>query len=942
LKKKQPYIASKERDRDKNKAFYSFYKKHIHLLAIFFLSTAIYLNTIPNDFNLDDELVSQNHILTSKGIVSLGAIFSQPYYKDAQGYSYDYRPMVLASFAIEHSLFGENPHISHTINVLLYGLMCVLLLACLSALFGNEYKLLSVVACLLFAVHPAHSEVVASLKNRDELLALMFSLMSLRFATKWIDEKKLSALILCFLFFVLGLLSKLSITSFAVLIPIGLVLLRSVSFTSIFVLSLLLVLPLIYLSNIPQLGYRLFFIAMVISTSLIFWLVKNSKIDTQKIKFFLCQVEKSAKDGILDFAVSFDSSRLFQFPNFILPFLLLLSSSVAFISFFSGMVLLMKVAILCLLAFWLVAIWEWKVLALPLIIGFGCLVTKQSGFISVILFDLLLAIFFIVGFMSRGIQRFLFIAFGLALLGMSIYNDFYDRIIVYVIFSLLLFLPVIPQKIRNILLLIGSLIAIVTSVKSISSNLLSLDFFILVVIATLVLRYKKQSLFYLLPLGVSFVLIVFVLFPNYVFPSHPFNPFSTLQNANTILAPSIIETANRPLNFLETPINWSTPWSIKIGTSMDILGRYVKLLFFPYPLSFYYGYSVIKESHILGIYPASILILHLFLAGIAFFYTNKKPIISFGLFVYLISILSFLPLVNSLPGMMADRYLLLPSIGFSILLAYVLLWTNQKTDQIGAIPAVSKVVLSTLLLLFCITTITRNFDWKDRLTLFENDIKHVEESGYAQNLLATHLSLKANQTTDSIKQKQLYEKACVHFQKSIAIYPDFLNSHFDLGRTYLKLDRNEEAIAQFKEAIRLEPSFSEPYINIAVLLDTKGELKEAATYYEKGLKINPNKLEVYANLSYVYYRQNDFASAINANLNAIEIYPSAYQPYINIGKVFYATQQKDSALYYFEKANQLNPNQADIINAIATLFAEKNDPKAKVYLEQLHRLQLTQ
>lgn len=916
--------------------------RHIHLLIIFLVSTAIYLNAIPNDYNLDDELVTQNHVLTSRGISALGEIFSQPYYKDAQGYSYDYRPVVLASFAIEHSIFGKSPQVSHTINVLLYGVLCILLFSCLSLLLGREYLLLSMVASLLFAVHPTHTEVVASIKNRDELLALIGALGSLRFTIQWADKKKATALLLSFLLFVLGLMSKLSITSFAVLIPISLILFRSIAFSSTLALSLVLASPFIYLSNIPQLGFRLVFIIAMMVTSIVFWYLKNNRINIKKIHVFVLQVLESTKDNITDFNVAFDTRKWMKVQNIVFPLFFLLFSTTAFLSYYLGLIIPMRGALILMLFFWLISIWEWKVFTLPFIIVFCLLILSQSGIIAVIVFDLLLVMLFILSILSQSWQRLLFTILGITVLAACIYTNFYNRFFSYIFFSSVLFLPFIPKKIRTALLIFGLSIATITSLQSILNNPTSFDYFILIVISILILQQRKKTLFHLLPISISFVILAFALFPNFSLSRHQIEPFSIIQNANKIAAPSIIEAVNRPLNFLETPVTSMSPIAIKLGTSMTILGSYLKLLFAPFPLAFYYGYSIIKETRILTPLPMLLLAFHLFLSFLGIYLIRKKPLLSWGIFVYLISIVSFLPIANPLPGMMADRYLLIPSIGFSLLIAYFLLWANQKASEIRAISTPSKLAISAILILFSIVTVARNFDWKDRLTLFENDIKHIEKSGYAQNLLGIHLALKANQSTDTIAQKRLLKKACEHFQKSIAIYPDFLNSHFDLGRTLVKLNLNDDAITEFKEAIRLQPDFSEPYINIGILLDTKGQVKEAAEYYEKGLNLNPNKLEVYANLSYAYFRLHDFKSAIYTSHKAIEIFPTAFQPYVNLGKIFYTNQQKDSALFYFEKANQVNPNQADIISALVALYAEKNDPKTQIYAEQLQRLQPAQ
>ncbi len=916
--------------------------RHLHLFIIFLVSTAIYLNAIPNDYNLDDELVTQNHVFTSKGISALGDIFTQPYYKDAQGYSYEYRPVVLASFALEHSIFEENPHISHAINVLLYGLLCMLLFSCLNALLGIEFRTLSFVACLLFAVHPTHTEVVASIKNRDELLALLGALGSMLFALKWIDKKKTTALLLSFSLFTLGLLSKLSITSFAVLIPLSIILFRSVSLTKVLVLSLALASPFIYLSNISELVSRLVFIIAIVGVSPLFWLIKNSHLNIHKLNQFLYALPSKIKANFADFDTTFDTKRCKKVQHHIFLFPFLITLCIVFLSYFLGAVILLKLALISMLIFWLISIWEWKVLMLPFIIGIGFLLVPQSGLLAVIFFDLLLVMLFLLSFLSQGSQRIFFALLGLVVLAASIYTNFYNRFIIYIIFSALLFLPLIPKKIRTFLLVLGLSIATIASFKSAVNKPISFDYFLLIVFTILILKQQKKSLFYVLPISISLIVFTFAFFPNYSLPTHHIESISALYQVNKIAAPAIIEAVNRPLNFLETPVTQMSPFAIKLGTSMTILGSYLKLLFAPFPLAFYYGYSIIQETYILTPLPLLLFAFHLLLSFQGLYFIRKKQIISWGIFVYLIAIISFLPIVNPLAGMMADRYLLIPSIGFSFLVAYFLLWTNRKVSGIKTIPTSSKLAISALLITFSIATIARNFDWRDRLTLFENDIKYIEKSGYAQNLLGTNLVLKANQSTDTAAQNILLKKACEHYQKSIAIYPDFLNSHFDLGRALVKLNRSEEAITEFKEAIRLQPDFAEPYINIGVILDTRDQAKEAAEYYEKGLKINPNKLAVYANLSYAYFRLHDVKSAINTSHKAIEIFPTAYQPYVNLGKIFYTNQQKDSALFYFEKANQVNPNQPDIVSALVALYAEKNDPKTQLYADQLNRLRPTQ
>src|ERR1700747_3576458 len=157
---------------DSQKAI-SHYKYYLLLITIVVL---VFSNSISNNYNMDDNLVTQHHPFTSnKGISTIINIFSSPYYKDDMGNSYGYRPIVLLSFFLEHFFLGESPIISHLFNLLFYALTVVLLFKLLVTLFGEKALFLAFLSTLFFAVHPIHTEVVASIKNRDEILAFLFA-----------------------------------------------------------------------------------------------------------------------------------------------------------------------------------------------------------------------------------------------------------------------------------------------------------------------------------------------------------------------------------------------------------------------------------------------------------------------------------------------------------------------------------------------------------------------------------------------------------------------------------------------------------------------------------------------------------------------------------------------------------------------------------------------
>lgn len=89
-----------------------------------------------------------------------------------------YRPICVATFRLNY-LFGElEPFGYHLVNVILHGIVSILFHYLTKYIFGDRI-LPRIIATLLFLVHPIHTEAVASVVGRAEILACLFFLLSL-------------------------------------------------------------------------------------------------------------------------------------------------------------------------------------------------------------------------------------------------------------------------------------------------------------------------------------------------------------------------------------------------------------------------------------------------------------------------------------------------------------------------------------------------------------------------------------------------------------------------------------------------------------------------------------------------------------------------------------------------------------------------------------------
>ncbi len=195
--------------------------------AIFLLSILIYINTVSHRYALDDKAVITHNNITAKGWAGIPELFTTAYWYGMNGDNEGvYRPLSPVTFAIEQAIFGRNPYISHGINVLLYGLSMILLFRVLTLMFNSFHAkgniVFAAIATLLFAGHPVHTEVVANIKSRDELLAFMGILLALYACFRSLQTKRWIFRIVGPLCFALALLSKEHALTFAALLPLAL------------------------------------------------------------------------------------------------------------------------------------------------------------------------------------------------------------------------------------------------------------------------------------------------------------------------------------------------------------------------------------------------------------------------------------------------------------------------------------------------------------------------------------------------------------------------------------------------------------------------------------------------------------------------------------------------------------------------------------------------
>jgi len=145
-------------------------------VILFIFVFVLYGKTTGFDYTLDDEMFITKNEHVGQGLGGIVGALTSKSLEDA-GHQ-PYRPVPMLTFILEKVITGNATGAAHLLNILLYAVLLQVLWTLLNRLLTGFHPLFNAAVVFLFAAHPLHVEVVASVKSRDELLATLFGLIA--------------------------------------------------------------------------------------------------------------------------------------------------------------------------------------------------------------------------------------------------------------------------------------------------------------------------------------------------------------------------------------------------------------------------------------------------------------------------------------------------------------------------------------------------------------------------------------------------------------------------------------------------------------------------------------------------------------------------------------------------------------------------------------------
>lgn len=196
------------------------------LFFLAFLAIALYINTLHHSYAFDDSVAITDNQFTLKGVQGIPELLTKDFFAGIYGKGLElgggrYRPLSLITFAIEHQIAPGNASIGHLGNIVFYALTAVVMFLMLLELFPGTL-LFSFIVSVLFTAHPIHTEVVANIKSRDEILCFLGLCLTLLWLFKYVRTGSKKFMVLSCIAYFLSLLSKENGITFLLILPLAL------------------------------------------------------------------------------------------------------------------------------------------------------------------------------------------------------------------------------------------------------------------------------------------------------------------------------------------------------------------------------------------------------------------------------------------------------------------------------------------------------------------------------------------------------------------------------------------------------------------------------------------------------------------------------------------------------------------------------------------------
>jgi len=341
-------------------------------------------------------------------------------------------------------------------------------------------------------------------------------------------------------------------------------------------------------------------------------------------------------------------------------------------------------------------------------------------------------------------------------------------------------------------------------------------------------------------------------------------------------------------------------------TMLRVFTYYIRLLFFPTPLSADYSYNAFPASTSL-FSPVTTFLSFLFLTALfvlgVFLILRRRYLLGFAIIFFFISLGPVSQIVPT-PEPIAERFLYLPSFSFALIVSLCFLYLFA----LNRLKFAAYSGLAVLVVIFSLMSAKRGAEWRDTFTLFASAAETYPACARAQYALAQECSINAlnlEKTGTTATSRREWQKSLEAADKCLAILPRekqigwlrgiALNAHLVRSVACLNLGQYQNAESELKNLLRERDVFG----------DLIGE--------------KPDFMDVHFNLAGVYLAQEKFADARAEYAKTVELAIKAKAQCESEGRTDDAQKAVSRAVLSQYKTAMIFVKEGALDNAIESL-----------------------
>lgn len=386
--------------------------------------------------------------------------------------------------------------------------------------------------------------------------------------------------------------------------------------------------------------------------------------------------------------------------------------------------------------------------------------------------------------------------------------------------------------------------------------------------------------------------------------------------------------------YFENPLFLHRGLLFRFGTGLVAILFYIRLLIFPHPLRFYYGYDTIPLTHFPDLLSLFALFIFIGLMVFALLKLKKRHVLSFAILFFFIAVSMFSNILKPAMGIVAERYIYAASLGFCLAVSWVLMQFGRihlsNVVSWKKLPRPFLFIVVALLILGGGRTVMRNNDWKSTLSLLYADIPHLDNSFKANLLIANTLLADATNELRMPSGKVPVQKyaadAAIYFQRAVEIWPDYANAWNSYGALYYMIFRDyNKAVPLFRNALRLDSAYTEASFNLGFCFQKLHLLDSAKFYFENAIKTDSLYTRAYTQIGMLSLEKHDTVAFIEIQNDLMRKVPNSDEPYINLGNFYMQIGDTLKGIFNWEKAASLQTENPALMLNLANYFLSIGD-----------------